>query len=106
MTNDSFWSFPLALALLEALRMNRPVRRSGRALAAPGQNGTSRSVGRDCVMSTSRSSRTGTSIHPTRQQLEELDALLQRMLELPVNQVEETQAEPPVEPAPMTVRLA
>lgn len=58
-------------------------------------------------MSTSRSSRSGAaSIHPTRQQLEELDALLKRMLELPVNQVTETEAEPPVEPAPMTVRLA
>jgi hypothetical protein len=40
------------------------------------------------------------SVHPTRQQLDELDALLQRMLELPVNQVEETASTsaPPVEP--------
>jgi DNA polymerase III subunit gamma/tau len=54
-------------------------------------------------MSTSRSSRSVVaSVHPTRQQLDELDALLQRMLELPVNQVEEAQAlaPPPVEARP------
>src|SRR5450755_2015391 len=44
--------------------------------------------------------RTTASIHPTRQQLDELDALLQRMLELPVNAgAEEAPAQPPV-PAP------
>jgi hypothetical protein len=32
------------------------------------------------------------SVHPTRQQLDELDALLQRMLDLPVNQVDESAA--------------
>src|SRR5438874_8706130 len=37
--------------------------------------------------------------HPTRQQLDELDALLQRMLALPVNPAEGEQARP-VEPAP------
>src|SRR5262245_17599335 len=42
-------------------------------------------------MSTSVSPRS-TAVHPTRQQLDELDALLQRMLDLPVNQ--------PDEPAP------
>jgi hypothetical protein len=41
-------------------------------------------------------------VHPTRQQLDELDALLQRMLDLPVNQVDdepdepEAAAEPPI----------
>jgi hypothetical protein len=59
-------------------------------------------------MSTSRSSRSAVaSAHPTRQQLDELDALLQRMLELPVNQVEEPSAAPPVEPrSTPTPRLA
>ncbi len=33
------------------------------------------------------------SLHPTRQQLDELDALLQKMLDLPVNRVEEKTAE-------------
>lgn len=47
---------------------------------------------------TSRTSRTGTV--PTRQQLDELDALLQRMLELPVQSVEESS--PPVAPRPST----
>jgi hypothetical protein len=52
-------------------------------------------------MSTSLSPRS-TAVHPTRQQLDELDALLQRMLDLPVNQVEEPEGpdeavpEPPV----------
>jgi len=40
---------------------------------------------------------TGGAIHPTRQQLDELDALLQRMLDLPVNQVEN---EAPAAPRP------
>jgi hypothetical protein len=40
-------------------------------------------------MPTSISTRTPGSLNPTRQQLDELDALLQRMLELPVNQTEE-----------------
>jgi hypothetical protein len=65
-------------------------------------------------MATSLSPRSA-PVHPTRQQLDELDALLQRMLDLPVNQVDEEDepdevvavAEPPVsyrvpiaEPAP------
>jgi hypothetical protein len=45
----------------------------------------------------------GAGATPTRQQLDELDALLQRMLDLPVNQADEAeppqQAEPPVEQA-------
>ena len=41
-------------------------------------------------MSTSLSPRSsGSSGHPTRQQLDELDALLQRMLALPVNQADD-----------------
>ena len=40
-------------------------------------------------MPTSISTRTPESLNPTRQQLDELDALLKRMLELPVNQVDE-----------------
>ena len=51
-------------------------------------------------MSTSVSRRSSAPVHPTRQQLEELDALLKRMLELPVNPLEEaTEAE---EAAPPT----
>src|SRR5690242_3824147 len=47
------------------------------------EHAKTRSVGRDGVMSAARSSRSsGASVHPTRQQLDELDALLQRMLEL------------------------
>jgi hypothetical protein len=42
-------------------------------------------------MTTSLSPRSA-SVHPTRQQLDELDALLQRMLDLPVNQVDEAEA--------------
>src|SRR5262249_60845169 len=38
---------------------------------------------------TSISTRTPGSLNPTRQQLDELDALLQRMLELPVNRLDE-----------------
>src|SRR5919199_1380641 len=50
-------------------------------------------------------SRTSAPVHPTRQQLDELDALLQRMLDLPVNQLEEAVgpdevAAPPAPPAP------
>lgn len=41
-------------------------------------------------MPTSVSTRTSGSLNPTRQQLDELDALLQRMLELPVNPLEES----------------
>jgi hypothetical protein len=45
---------------------------------------------------------------PTRQQLDELDALLQRMLDLPVNQaddeLEEPELEPPPQPAPRPSR--
>jgi hypothetical protein len=49
------------------------------------------------------------SVHPTRQQLDELDALLQRMLDLPVNRVEDkeadkTEAAPPASP-PATAPL-
>src|SRR5437660_233112 len=46
--------------------------------------------------SLARASRTGAGagVAPTRQQLDELDALLQRMLDLPVNQVDETAEEP------------
>lgn len=51
-------------------------------------------------MSTSVSPRS-TAVHPTRQQLDELDALLQRMLDLPVNQLDEGEAaEEPEPPAP------
>jgi hypothetical protein len=50
-------------------------------------------------MTTSLSPRSA-PVHPTRQQLDELDALLQRMLDLPVNQVDEPgsaeEAEPPI----------
>jgi hypothetical protein len=42
-------------------------------------------------MPTSISTRTSGSLNPTRQQLDELDALLKRMLELPVNQLEEAE---------------
>jgi hypothetical protein len=49
-------------------------------------------------MSTSLSSRSSAPAHATRQQLDELDALLQRMLELPVHKIDE---EPePIEPPP------
>lgn len=41
-------------------------------------------------MPTSVSTRSSGSLNPTRQQLDELDALLKRMLELPVNPVEES----------------
>jgi len=40
-------------------------------------------------MSTSLSRRSPSSVHPTRQQLEDLDALLKRMLDLPVNRLED-----------------
>jgi hypothetical protein len=49
-------------------------------------------------MSTSVSS-PSSSFQPSRQQLDELDALLQRMLELPVNQLEETALEKAAEAA-------
>ncbi len=42
-------------------------------------------------MTTSVSTRSPGTLNPTRQQLDELDALLQRMLELPVNKIENTQ---------------
>lgn len=48
-------------------------------------------------MSTSLSPRSA-PVHPTRQQLDELDALLQRMLDLPVNQVDEPAAQEPAAP--------
>ena len=44
-------------------------------------------------MSTSLSRRSSSATHPTRQQLEELDALLKRMLDLPVNRLDD-EAEP------------
>ncbi len=44
-------------------------------------------------MSTSVSRRSPAPVHPTRQQLEELDALLKRMLELPVDPLEDAAAE-------------
>lgn len=50
-------------------------------------------------MSAARSSRSSEPVPPTRQQLDELDALLQRMLALPVNQLEE---QPPAEAEPET----
>ena len=55
-------------------------------------------------MSTSVTPRPAGPVHPTRQQLDELDALLQRMLELPVNQLEESAAtaeEADLAPAPV-----
>ena len=51
-------------------------------------------------MSTSLSPRSSASVHPTRQQLDELDALLQRMLELPVNGVPEQPVARNPAPAP------
>lgn len=47
------------------------------------------------------------SLHPTRQQLDELDALLKRMLELPVNRVEDQPGEPASGggPAPRTLPI-
>jgi hypothetical protein len=50
-------------------------------------------------MTTSRSPRSSGPVHPTRQQLDELDALLQRMLDLPVNHLEDAQPPPAEEPA-------
>jgi hypothetical protein len=44
-------------------------------------------------MSTIVSTRTPGTLNPTRQQLDELDALLKRMLELPVNQLDDTDDE-------------
>ena len=44
-------------------------------------------------MTTSVSTHAAATLNPTRQQLDELDALLQRMLELPVNKLEEEQAD-------------
>src|SRR6185437_8783145 len=41
-------------------------------------------------MSTSVSTRSPGTLNPTRQQLDELDALLKRMLELPVNQLDDS----------------
>ena len=61
-------------------------------------------------MTTSVSTRSPGTLNPTRQQLDELDALLQRMLELPVNKLDDTEQEaaeeptdeppPPVQPTP------
>jgi hypothetical protein len=49
-------------------------------------------------MTTSLSPRSA-PVHPTRQQLDELDALLQRMLDLPVNQIDEGARPEEAEPA-------
>jgi hypothetical protein len=58
------------------------------------------------AMSTSLSPRSsGSSSHPTRQQLDELDALLQRMLALPVNQAGDeviAEIDAPLQAAPVT----
>jgi hypothetical protein len=54
-------------------------------------------------MATSLSSRSSTDIQPTRQQLDELDALLQRMLDLPVNAAE---AKPALRSEPATKETA
>jgi hypothetical protein len=51
-------------------------------------------------MATSRSPQSSGPVHPTRQQLDELDALLQRMLDLPVNQLEDVPPPPETEPEP------
>src|SRR5436305_2011466 len=51
-------------------------------------------------MSTSVSPRPATSAHPTRQQLDELDALLQRMLDLPVQPADELAAPRPTPAVP------
>src|SRR5947209_7172186 len=52
-------------------------------------------------MSTTMTTRPGAAGHPTRQQLDELDALLQRMLALPVGAADAEGAAPPREaPAP------
>lgn len=45
-------------------------------------------------------------INPTRQQLEELDALLQRMLSLPLNQQESLLPPPPPPPPPMAQMMS
>jgi hypothetical protein len=56
-------------------------------------------------MSTTVSTRSPGTLSPTRQQLDELDALLKRMLDLPVNQLEESEvteeAEEPPAPPPV-----
>jgi hypothetical protein len=49
-------------------------------------------------MATSGQPRSSALDHPTRQQLDELDALMQRMLALPVNPMEEPPDEPPKQP--------
>ena len=55
-------------------------------------------------MSTSVSRRSSAPVHPTRQQLEELDALLKRMLELPVNPLEDATETSEVAPPTETVQ--
>lgn len=60
-------------------------------------------------MTTAVSTRSPGTLNPTRQQLDELDALLQRMLELPVNKLEEleqsaVEEEPAEEPLPAANR--
>ena len=55
-------------------------------------------------MSTSVSRRSSAPVHPTRQQLEELDALLKRMLELPVNPLEEAAEAEEAAPPTATAR--
>ncbi len=63
-------------------------------------------------MSTSVSMRSPGSLNPTRQQLDELDALLKRMLELPVNQIDnadeaegEEEADEPAAPAVVPMEM-
>ena len=56
-------------------------------------------------MSTSVSRRSSAPVHPTRQQLEELDALLKRMLDLPVNPAgDEAEAKEVPAPAAAPIR--
>src|SRR5579871_5284982 len=76
--------------------------RQGIALSAQGIVwGVSPQGGKGLAMPTTVSSRSPGTMNPTRQQLDELDALLQRMLELPVAKVEspesaDTEETPPV----------
>ena len=50
-------------------------------------------------MTTTVSTRSAGTLNPTRQQLDELDSLLQRMLELPVNKLEDMEQKAAEEPA-------
>src|SRR5262249_14329030 len=57
-------------------------------------------------MSSSALPRTPAPTSPMRQQLDELDALLQRMLSLPVNQLNEPSSDPPSPTSPAPVERA